>query len=66
VHQLEGYILTPLIQRRAVLLPPAVALFSLFGMGTLFGTLGVLLATPLAVCIHVIVRRSFAPDAPAS
>ena len=66
VQQLEGYILTPLIQRRAVLLPPAVTLFSLFGMGIMFGTLGVLLATPLTVCILVIVRRIRPPDAPDS
>ena len=63
VQQLEGYILTPLIQRRAVLLPPAVTLFSLFGLGIMFGALGVLLATPLTVCILVIVRRIQAPDA---
>lgn len=63
VQQLEGYILTPLIQRRAVLLPPAVTLFSLFGMGIMFGALGVLLAAPLTVCILVIVRRIQAPGA---
>jgi predicted PurR-regulated permease PerM len=58
VQQLEGYVLTPLIQRRVVLLPPALTLFSLFGMGALFGVLGVLLATPLTVCLFVLVRRA--------
>jgi predicted PurR-regulated permease PerM len=59
VQQLEGYLLTPLIQRRAVQLPPAVTLFALFGMGALFGALGVLFAVPLTVCIFVVARRVY-------
>ena len=44
VQQLEGYVLTPLVQQYAVDLPGVVLLFSLLGFGLLFGTLGVILA----------------------
>lgn len=54
VQQIEGYVLTPLIQRRAVSLPPATILFSLVAAGLLFGLPGVLLALPLAVVGHVL------------
>jgi len=57
VQQLEGYILTPLVQNRAVALPPALTLFSIFAMGVLLGPAGVLLAAPLTVSGYVIVRH---------
>lgn len=57
VQQLEGYVLTPLIQHQAVSLPPALTLFSIFAMGILFGVPGILLAAPLTVTIYVTVRR---------
>lgn len=61
VQQLEGYLLTPLIQRRVVSLPPALTLFAVIAMGILLGPLGVLLATPLTVCIRVLVRHAYLP-----
>ena len=59
VQQLEGNLLTPLVQQYAVDLPGAVLLFSLIGFGTLFGTLGVILAAPLAVVTMVLVKRLY-------
>lgn len=59
VQQFEGNILTPLVQQYAVDLPGAVLLFSLIGFGTLFGTLGVILAAPLAVVTMVMVKRLY-------
>lgn len=59
VQQFEGNILTPLVQQYAVDLPGAVLLFSLIGFGTLFGTLGVILAAPLAVVTMVLVKRLY-------
>lgn len=61
VQQLEGYLLTPLIQRRAVSLPPALTLFALFAMGIIFGIPGVLLATPLTIALYVGVRDIYLP-----
>ena len=59
VQQFEGNLLTPLVQQYAVDLPGAVLLFSLIGFGTLFGTLGVVLAAPLAVVTLVLVKRLY-------
>jgi predicted PurR-regulated permease PerM len=63
VQQIEGYVLTPLVQQYAVDLPSAVLLFSLVGLGMLFGTLGVLLAAPLTVVIYVLVKRLYVIEA---
>jgi predicted PurR-regulated permease PerM len=59
VQQFEGNVLTPLVQQYAVDLPGAVLLFSLIGFGSLFGTLGVILAAPLAVVTMVLVKRLY-------
>ena len=57
IQQLEGNIMTPLIQRQAVLMPPALALFAIVIFGLLFGLLGVFLAVPLAVALLVLVKK---------
>lgn len=59
VQQLEGNLLSPLVQQYAVDLPGVVLLFSLIGFGILFGTLGVILAAPLAVVTLVLVKRLY-------
>jgi predicted PurR-regulated permease PerM len=68
VHQFEGHVLIPLIQRRVVSVPPALTLFSVLAFGLLFGALGVVFATPLAVVVLVVVRRLYLhePDAAAA
>jgi predicted PurR-regulated permease PerM len=63
-HQLEGQVLIPIIQRRVVAVPPALTLFSVVGFGVLFGPLGVIFATPLAVVAMVLIERLYIqPDA---
>lgn len=57
VQQIEGNVMTPLIQQRSVKLPPALALFAILAAALLFGWLGVLLATPLAVAAMIVVRE---------
>jgi len=49
LHVLEGYVLVPLIQRRAVRLPPAVTLVAQLLFAELFGVLGLFVAAPLTV-----------------
>lgn len=63
VQQFEGSLLTPLIQQYVVELPGALLLFSLLGFGMLFGTLGVILAAPLAVVTLILVKRLYVIDA---
>ncbi len=62
IEQLEGNLLVPLVQQRTVSLPPAVTLTSVLIFGVLFGFLGLLVATPLAAVILVLVRRLYVED----
>lgn len=59
VQFVEGNFLTPIIQRRAVSLPPAVLVASQLSAGILFGLAGILLATPLTVVIMVLVQMLY-------
>lgn len=62
VQQFEGDLLTPIIQEVAVDLPPVVTLVATFVMGALFGMLGLLVATPLAAVVMVLVRMLYLED----
>lgn len=57
VQQIESHVIIPLITRRTVDIAPAFTLFAVLGAGALFGMPGVLLATPLAVCVVVAVKK---------
>jgi predicted PurR-regulated permease PerM len=59
VQFVESYLLTPLIQARAVSLPPAVVILNQLILGALFGILGLALATPLAAAAIVPLRALF-------
>jgi predicted PurR-regulated permease PerM len=61
-QSLEGYVLTPLVQDRAVKLPPAVTILVQVLMGLLMGGIGVVLAAPLAAAVMVIVKRMYVED----
>lgn len=63
VQQIESNLLTPLVQRWAVELPPVVALLSIVACGLLFGVLGVIFATPIAVVVLVLVKHLYVEDA---
>ncbi len=56
-QQIEGNVLTPIVQRHAVAIPPAVLIFALGAMGTLFGTIGIVLAAPITVVIYTLVAK---------
>ncbi|MGH6735420.1 MAG: AI-2E family transporter [Methyloceanibacter sp.] len=60
VQFLESYLLTPLIQARAVSMPPAVVILNQLVFGAVFGLLGLALATPLAAAATVPLRHAFA------
>jgi predicted PurR-regulated permease PerM len=57
IQQFEGNVIMPLIQRQAVLMPPALALFAIVIFGLLFKLLGIFLAAPLAVAALVLVKK---------
>jgi predicted PurR-regulated permease PerM len=62
LHVLEGYILLPLIQRRSVLLSPAVTLVSQVLLGELLGLLGLFVAAPLTVVCVVLLKMLYVED----
>jgi predicted PurR-regulated permease PerM len=62
-QSLEGYVITPLVQRRQVLLPPAVTLLTQLLMGWLLGAIGVMLAAPVAAVAIVVVKMLYVEDA---
>jgi predicted PurR-regulated permease PerM len=57
IQQLEGNVITPYIQQRAVSLPPAVVLFAIVVFGLVFGLPGVFMAVPLTVTLMVLVKK---------
>ncbi len=62
IQLVEGYVVTPLVQSRAVSVPPALLLSAQVLFGLLFGLLGVALATPIAAAAMVLVRRFYVED----
>ena len=62
IQTLEGYVLAPLIQRRAVDLAPVLSLVAVLLFGALFGAMGVALATPLVAVLQVAVLRLYVED----
>jgi predicted PurR-regulated permease PerM len=57
IQQIEGNVLIPLLQQRVIAIPPLVSLFGLVGFATLFGPLGIVLATPLTIVILILADR---------
>jgi predicted PurR-regulated permease PerM len=57
IQQIEGNLLQPIVMSRAVDLHPAVVIFAILVMGTLFGLIGVFLAVPLVAALQVLVRE---------
>lgn len=62
LHLLEGYVLLPLIQRRAVHLPPALTLVAQALMGEMQGALGLFVAAPLTVAMMVVLKMLYVED----
>ena len=62
VQTVESYLITPIIQERAVSLPPALLLSIQILMGYLVGILGLLMATPLLVVVMVLVQKLYVQD----
>lgn len=67
IQQVEGYLLTPLVEGRITSLHPAVVIAAVTLAGTAFGFLGVLLAVPATVVVKVFIeevwfRRLEAPE----
>lgn len=62
IQTAENYLLSPLIEQRAVALPPALVVFSTLLLAVLAGPLGVLLASPLTATGIVAVKLLYVED----
>lgn len=62
VQQIEGNVLAPLVMREMVSLAPALTLSATIIAGMMFGVVGVLLATPLALLAVIFVRMVYVND----
>ena len=65
VHALESYILTPMIQRQALDIPPATLFAFQILLGIVFGIWGLALALPLMAIVKVMIDDFKADEAPA-
>jgi predicted PurR-regulated permease PerM len=63
IQLLEGYLMTPLVEQKTVALRPILAITAMIVFGTLFGLLGIALATPLVAVIRLLVLRLYVDDA---
>jgi predicted PurR-regulated permease PerM len=62
VQMLDGYLLTPLVDRRSVELPPALTISAQVLLGLLFGFVGLLVASPLAATVMLLVKMLYIED----
>jgi predicted PurR-regulated permease PerM len=62
VQQLEGNLVTPMAQKQAIQLPPALIILAVVVFGLIFGLAGVLVATPLTVVAIVWIKMLYVHD----
>lgn len=63
IQQLESNVITPVVQKQAVSLPPALALVAFLVFGMLFGILGIIFAVPLTVTLMILVDELYIKQA---
>jgi predicted PurR-regulated permease PerM len=62
VQNLDGFVISPLIQQRAVSLPPVLVIAAQLLLAVLFGFLGLLVAVPLVAAAFVLVKMIYVED----
>jgi predicted PurR-regulated permease PerM len=62
VQNIDGFVTTPLIQERAVSLPPVLVIASQLLLAVIFGFLGLLVAVPLFAVAFVLVKMIYVED----
>lgn len=62
IHQIEGQLIAPLVQRRMVSIPPAVMLLGIAALTYLFGAVAIIFAAPIAVVIFTAVNLIYVRD----
>ena len=62
IQTIEGYVLQPLVEARAVEIPPALTIVMQLVFGSLFGFAGIALATPLTAMLMVLIDKLYVED----
>jgi predicted PurR-regulated permease PerM len=62
IHQAEGNLVMPFIQRHMIYIPPAVILLAIAAIGSLFGPMAITLASPIAVVLVVLIKKLYVRD----
>ncbi len=62
VQLLEGWVITPFFQKKAIDLPPALIIIAQVICAILLGPIGLLLATPILASVLVVVRMLYVED----
>jgi predicted PurR-regulated permease PerM len=62
IQTVQSYLITPMVQDKAIHMPPAVQIVSQVLMGVVLGPLGLIIATPLVAVVMVLVRMLYVED----
>lgn len=62
VQMVDAYVLTPLVDRRSVELPPVLTIAAQVLLGVMFGFVGLLLASPLTAAVMIMVKMLYVED----
>lgn len=62
IHQIESDIISPLMQRRMVYIPPAVMLLGIVAISSVFGIAALIFAAPLVVIVFVAIEKLYVRD----
>ncbi|MDQ3802695.1 MAG: AI-2E family transporter [Acidobacteriota bacterium] len=62
IQVLDAYVLTPLVDRKSVELPPVLTITAQVLLGLVFGFIGLLLASPLTAAVMILVKMLYVED----
>jgi predicted PurR-regulated permease PerM len=62
VQQLEGHVVTPLLLRKRLDIPPVLTIVAVSSMGLVFGVIGMLIAEPLLAAVLVVTKMLYVQD----
>jgi predicted PurR-regulated permease PerM len=62
LQTIDGYLLTPIVDRRSVELPPVLTITAQVLLGLAFGFIGFLLASPFAAAVMILIKMIYVED----
>ncbi len=62
LQSLDGYVFTPLVDRKSVELPPVLTITAQVLLGIAFGFMGILLASPITAMAMILVKMLYVED----